>query len=98
MTAALDHHPAHAIGARTGTVAALARVAGGLNALARAIVNRRTAGRLHEMCDHELADIGLMRTDLVVAMNTPLGVDPTARLSRLACERHAVEDAARRAG
>jgi hypothetical protein len=45
------------------------------------------------MTDVELADIGLTRTDLHVAVRSPLGVDPTIRLGSLAAGR---EDAARR--
>ena len=34
-----------------------------------------------------LGDLGLMRGDLHVAVRTPLGVDPTAMLGRLAAAR-----------
>jgi hypothetical protein len=45
------------------------------------------------MTDIELADIGLTRTDLHVAVRSPLGVDPTAKLGSMASAR---QDAARR--
>jgi hypothetical protein len=44
------------------------------------------------MTDIELADIGLTRTDLHVALRSPLGIDPTVRLGSLASIR---EDTAR---
>lgn len=91
---ALDH-PTSAIAAQTRTVAVVSRVADGLRAFFRAWRNRHQVNRLDWLSDHELADIGLMRTDLVVALRAPLGVDPTARLSDFARERHAAEDGAR---
>lgn len=99
MTAALDH-PTLAIDARPRAVAAVVRVAGGLRSFLRAIVNRREVNRLCHLSDHELADIGLTRTDLVVVMRGPIGVDPTVQLSQFAYERHSIsiEDAARRVG
>lgn len=92
---ALDHRT-HAIAAETRTVAAVTRVASGLRAFLRALVNRREVNRLGNLSDHELADIGLLRTDLIVAMRAPLGVDPTVELSALANERYSTEDGARR--
>jgi hypothetical protein len=44
------------------------------------------------MTDIELADIGLTRSDLHIAVRSPLGIDPTARLGSIASAR---EDAAR---
>lgn len=93
---ALDHHTTLAIDARTRAVAAVARVAGGFGAMLRAIVNRRQIDRLADLSDHELADIGLRRTDLIVASRLPFGVDPTARLSIFAHERTTIGNAARR--
>jgi uncharacterized protein YjiS (DUF1127 family) len=92
---ALDHHT-HAIAAGRRTVAAVSRVSNGLRALLRSLLNRREVNRLGSLSDHELADIGLMRTDLVVAMRAPVGVDPTARLSAIVRERYLIEDGARR--
>ena len=53
-------------------------------AVFQAFKNRREMYRLGEMSDLELADIGLRRADLFVAMDAPATVDPTVRLSRLA--------------
>ena len=50
----------------------------------RAWKNRRAFYHLGEMSDAELADIGLTRSDLTVAIETPFGADPTARLGALA--------------
>ena len=58
-----------------------------VNALAnflRAWKNRREFYRLGEMSDAELADIGLTRSDLTVAIDLPFGSDPTAHLGSLA--------------
>jgi uncharacterized protein YjiS (DUF1127 family) len=56
-------------------------------AFARAVKNRREIYRLGAMTDIELADIGLTRTDLHVAVRSPLGVDPTIRLGSIASAR-----------
>jgi uncharacterized protein YjiS (DUF1127 family) len=69
-----------------------ARVFQQVSAFARALKNRRQIYRLGAMTDVELADIGLTRTDLHVAIRSPLGIDPTVRLGSLASAR---EDAAR---
>ena len=67
----------------------------------RAWRNRREIYRLSEMSEWELADIGLTRADLSVVWNSPLSVDPTARLGAIADARaghelrRAVETAAR---
>lgn len=92
---ALDH-PTSAIAAAPRTVAAVARLVEMLSGLVRSVKNRRQLNHLSAFSDHELADIGLMRTDLELVMRTPLGIDPTARLSRFARERHRVESGARR--
>lgn len=92
---ALDHRT-HAIAADTRTVAAVARVTSGFRAFLRALRNRRALNRLGDLSDHELADIGLLRSDLIVAMRAPLGVDPTARLNDYARQRCISEDGARR--
>ena len=91
---ALDH-PTHAIDAGTRAVAVVTRVASGIRSFLRAIFNRGEAVRLHDLSDHQLADIGLTRTDLVVAMRAPFGVDPTVELAALANERIRAEDCAR---
>ena len=92
---ALDH-TTHAIDAQTRAVAAVTRVANGLGALFRIFVNRREMNRLADLSDRELADIGLMRTDLLVAARAPLGGDPTVERRELVNERITAEDGARR--
>ena len=62
----------------------------------RAIRNRREIYRLGAMTDAELADIGLTRTDLHVAVRTPFGIDPTACLGSLAAGRANEREAAAR--
>ena len=57
----------------------------------RAWRNRRQIYRLAEMSEWELADIGLTRADLSVAWNSPMSVDPTARLGALADARAGAE-------
>lgn len=92
---ALDHRTP-AIDAGTRTLAAVARVADGLRSFFRAISNRSEVSRLSELSDHQLADIGLRRGDLIVALRAPIDVDPTVRLDSIARERFAIEAAARR--
>lgn len=59
--------------------------------------NRREFYHLGNMSDAELADIGLTRADLHVAVRSPFDFDPTAQLGALAKARaEAGEDAARR--
>ena len=58
-----------------------------LSGIFRAWKNRRAFHRLGELSDAELADIGLTRADLHVAVDTPLGSDPTARLRAIAGAR-----------
>jgi uncharacterized protein YjiS (DUF1127 family) len=53
----------------------------------RAWKNRRAFYRLGEMSDAELADIGLTRSDLHVALDLPFGRDPTVKLRVIASER-----------
>ncbi|MDG4853631.1 MAG: DUF1127 domain-containing protein [Mesorhizobium sp.] len=71
-----------------------------LNAVAdafRAWKNRRAFYRLGEMSDAELADIGLTRADLHVAVSVPFGRDPTVKLRAIAEERvDMIEDLARK--
>lgn len=63
----------------------------------RAWKNRRAFYRLGEMSDAELADIGLTRADLHVAIDVPFGSDPTARLRTIATDRvETIEDHARK--
>ncbi|MDG4882565.1 DUF1127 domain-containing protein [Mesorhizobium sp. WSM4884] len=53
----------------------------------RAWKNRRAFYRLGEMSDAELADIGLTRADLHVAVGVPFGRDPTVKLRAITEER-----------
>lgn len=62
----------------------------------RAWRNRRDFYRLGEMSDMELADIGLTRADLHVAIDLPFGSDPTVKLRAITDGRlRSVEDLAR---
>jgi len=56
-------------------------VSGKVTALVRMLLNRRTAGKLHQLSDHQLADIGLTRDDLRSAFAVPFTADPTAELA-----------------
>lgn len=91
---ALDH-ATHVIDAPVRAVTTQERVANGLRAVLRAFLNRRHMTQLANLSDHELADIGLRRSDVSLAMISPLNVDPTAQLSALAGERRRIENAAR---
>ncbi len=45
---------------------------------------RRIVTRMGELSDHELADIGLMRSDLTGVLSGPFLSDPTAALNQCA--------------
>jgi uncharacterized protein YjiS (DUF1127 family) len=79
-------------------VVPVARVKQAVMNFFRALRNRREIYRLGTMSDLELADIGLRRIDLHVALRSPFGVDPTISLGSIASrrERWEGEDAARR--
>jgi uncharacterized protein YjiS (DUF1127 family) len=83
---------------RTASRPAVAtRVANAAVNLYRAWKNRRAFYRLGEMSDAELADIGLTRGDLHVAIDVPFGRDPTVTLRALAADRaETVEEIARK--
>ncbi len=66
----------------TSRPAVAMRVANTVFNFYRAWKNRRAFYRLGEMSDAELADIGLTRADLHVAIDVPFGRDPTAMLRR----------------
>lgn len=59
-----------------------ARIVVAVSNFVRVLKNRRAFYHLGEMSDHELADIGLTRADLHVAVD--LGTDPTANLGAVA--------------
>lgn len=91
--AALDH-----VSAAFGSVrpSFAARAINAVAAVLRAWKNRREVYRLGEMTDWELADIGLTRGDLHVAIRAPLTADPTRFLGSAAESRaYAAERAAR---
>jgi len=81
----------------TSRPAVAMRVANTVSNFYRAWKNRRAFYRLGEMSDAELADIGLTRSDLHVAIDVPFGSDPTVRLRSIAVERaETIEDLARK--
>jgi len=81
----------------TSRSAVAMRVANAVSNVYRAWKNRRAFYRLGEMSDSELADIGLTRADLHVAIAIPFGRDPTVKLRSLATDRtDTIEDLARK--
>ena len=81
----------------TSRPAAATRMVNTVSNFYRAWKNRRAFYRLGEMSDAELADIGLTRSDLHVAIDVPFGSDPTVRLRSIAVERaETIEDLARK--
>ena len=56
--------------------------------LAHSITNRVRVNKLTEMTDQQLADIGLMRSDVRSALDSGLLDDPSLHLAR-AAKRHA---------
>jgi uncharacterized protein YjiS (DUF1127 family) len=60
------------------------RAMNAISAYYRAWKNRREFYQLGNMTDAELADIGLTRVDLYVAINSPFDFDPTTRLGAIA--------------
>jgi uncharacterized protein YjiS (DUF1127 family) len=79
-------------------VVLIVRVKQAFRNFVRTMRNRREIYRLGTMSDAELADIGLRRTDLHVALRSPFGIDPTVSLGSIAKARQRWdgEDAARR--
>lgn len=76
---------------------AVAAVAINVEKLYRAWRNRREIYRLGEMSDAQLADIGLVRGDLHVVWQSPIGIDPTEQLGHISAQRiRAYEALARR--
>lgn len=80
----------HSTGHFAATEKLATRVIAVASNLFRAWMNRRAFYRLGEMSDAELADIGLTRADLSVAIDLPFGADPTARLNDITRSRAAV--------
>lgn len=52
--------------------------------VAKIMVNRWMAKQLCDFTDHELADIGLSRSDVHAALDGPLYADPSLRLAAVA--------------
>lgn len=67
--------------------ASVARAMTAIANVVRAWRNRRAFYRLGELSDAQLADIGLVRADLHVAMGNSFGDDPTAQLGAIALAR-----------
>jgi uncharacterized protein YjiS (DUF1127 family) len=81
---------------RNAGVTPLARLARAAGMLLQPWRNRGAFGRLRDMSDWELADIGLDRDDLRTAWARRAEIDPTHYLGMTARTRGALEDAARR--
>ena len=62
----------------------------------RSVQNRRSVAKLLDWDDHMLRDIGLTAGDVRSVMATPVGDDPSFRLSVLSVERRAAVRAAAR--
>ncbi|MCY0150233.1 MULTISPECIES: DUF1127 domain-containing protein [Hoeflea] len=60
---------------------ALLGVAGRARTVFFAMVNRRTARKIQEMPDWQLADIGLTRQDMHDVLSRPVGTDPLVELA-----------------
>ena len=52
--------------------------------VAKIMVNRWMAKQLCDFTDHELADVGLSRFDVRLALDGPLHADPSLRLAAIA--------------
>lgn len=75
--------------------AVLARMIRGGVSLVQSWRNRKAFAQLSNFSDRELADIGLVRSDLFEADRAAM-LDPTSELRGVAVRRIALEDAARR--
>jgi len=91
--AIMDHSTARSVGI---VASLLARLVRGAEAILRYWRNRRQFGRLAELSDRELADIGLERDDLHYAWKQRADTDPLRYLGSMARSRGTIEDAARR--
>lgn len=72
----------------TTTASFVRAVAQRSTSVATAMVNRWMVKQLCDFSDHELADIGLSRSDLRVAFDAPVHADPSLKLAAIA-ERNA---------
>jgi len=68
----------------TTTASFVRVVAERTTAVAMALVNRWMVKQLCDFSDHELADIGLSRSDLHSAFDGPFHTDPSLKLSAIA--------------
>lgn len=64
----------------------------------KAMRNRRAVGQLEDLDDYLLADMGLTRSDLRAAIETPLHQDPSLRLAVLSHEHRLIAPAGRPRG
>ncbi len=78
-------HRTHAGAQAAGRV--LARIFRFVADFLRAWKHRRQVYRLGDMSDAQLADIGLVRSDLNVVVDLPFTRDPTAQLGAFAAAR-----------
>ena len=76
--------PARSVSVGPAILNVLYNAFGKVKALVRALLNRRAAGNLERLSDHELSDIGLTRDDLRFGRSMPLNADPTIELARRA--------------
>jgi len=74
----------------------VSRLRAGMAKLIRSYRNRRQAAELLSWDDRRLADIGITRTDVELAMGLPVSHDPSLQLQLWALERRAAQRAARR--
>lgn len=74
----------HASASVTTTTSLVRAVATRMAAFATALINRWMVKQLCDFSDHELADIGLQRSDLRIAFSGPVFADPSMKLAALA--------------
>lgn len=58
-----------------------------IKTLAKVIANRRSVHKLHACDDRMLKDIGLVRSDVIAALDMPMNADPSSHLRRVAAGR-----------
>jgi uncharacterized protein YjiS (DUF1127 family) len=73
-------HAGNGASGSTFTLALAGVAVRAVQAFARALKNRAEVRALREMDDRALKDIGLMRTDVHAALDTPLHRDPSLHL------------------
>jgi uncharacterized protein YjiS (DUF1127 family) len=69
---------------QAGSIRLFSGVATVVNTVMRALSNRIRTNDLAELDDHQLADIGLTRNDVLKALDAGLLEDPTMHLARAA--------------